>query len=149
MKQSALEDKVNLMSEKIGAISDHGRDLQFLMDRQEQYSRKNSVRITGDSERSREDIEMVTIDTLKKERGLDFEKSDIDIVHRVGRGHADIPRSILVKFISHKSKGKVMRAKKKAKNVKIQEDLAPGIKHIFDEVSLKRRFVNIESECCI
>ena len=91
MKQSALEDKVNLMSEKIGAISDHGRDLQFLMDRQEQYSRKNSVRITGDSEQSGEDIEMVTIDTLKKERGLDFEKSDINIVHRVRRGHANIP----------------------------------------------------------
>ena len=145
VKQSALEDKVISMSENIGTISDHGRDLQFLMDRQEQYSRKNSVRIKGVLERSGEDIEMVTIDTLKKELGLDFEKSDIDIVHRVGRGHTDIPRSILVKFLSHKSKEKVMRAKKKAKNVKIQEDLAPGIKRIFDEVSSKRRFLNIES----
>ena len=32
VKQSALEDKVNSMSENIGAISDHGHDLQFLMD---------------------------------------------------------------------------------------------------------------------
>ena len=47
VKQSALEDKVNLMLENIGAISDHGRNLQFLMDRQEQYSRKNLVRSKG------------------------------------------------------------------------------------------------------
>jgi len=54
-------------------------------------------------------------------------------VHRVGRRHADVPRAILVKFMRHKSKEVVMRAKKKAKTVKIQEDLAPGIKRIFDE----------------
>jgi len=136
---------VNLISDNVGEMSDHGRDLQFVMDRQEQYSRKNSVRIKGVVEQSGEDIEKVTIDTLKKELDLDFENSDIDIVHRVGRRHADVPRAILVKFMSHKSKEKVMRAKKKAKTVKIQEDLAPGIKRIFDEVSSKHRFLNIES----
>ena len=77
-KQSALEDKVNLISDNVGEISDHGRDLQFVMDRQEQYSRKNSVRIKGVVEQSGEDIEKVTIDTLKKELDLDFENSDID-----------------------------------------------------------------------
>ena len=35
-------------------------------------------------EQSGEDIEKVTIDTLQKELDLDFENSDIDIVHRVG-----------------------------------------------------------------
>jgi len=43
-KQSALEDKVNLISDNVGEMSDHGRDLQFVMDRQEQYSRKNSIK---------------------------------------------------------------------------------------------------------
>lgn len=38
-----------------------------------------------------------------------------------------------------------MKSRKKAGNVKIYEDLAPGIKHIFDEVSSNRRFLNIES----
>ena len=144
-KQSALEDKVNLISDNVGDISDHGRDLQFFMDHQEQYSWKNSVRIKGVVEQSGEDIKKVKIDTLKKELDLDFENSDIDIVHRVGRRHAEVPRAILVKFMSHKSKEKVMRAKKKAKTVKIQKDLAPSIKRIFDEVSSKCRFLNIES----
>ena len=136
-KQFALEERVKLMSENIAINYDHGRDLQFLMDRHEQYSRKNSVRIRGVTEQNGEDIEMVTIETLKKELGVCIEKPEIDIVHRLGRRQDNKPRSILVKFLSHKTKEKVMRAKK---NVKVSEDLAPGIKRIFDEVSSKHRF---------
>ena len=36
------------MSEDTGFNHDHGRELQFLMDRHEQYSRKKSVRIRGE-----------------------------------------------------------------------------------------------------
>ena len=34
---------------------------------------------------------------------------------------------------------------KKATHITIIEDLAPGIKRIFNEVSLNRRFLNVES----
>ena len=70
--------------------------------------------------------------------------SEIDIVHRVGRRDSN-PRSILVKFLSHKTKERVMRCKKKAAHIKIHEDLAPGIKRIFNEVSSNRRFLNVDS----
>ena len=144
-KQSHLESKVNTMSEDIGFNHDHGRDLQFLLDRHEQYSRKNSVRIRGVREEMGEDIEQVTLDTLAKELDLDMDRSEIDIIHRVGRRVDSKPRSILVKFLSHKSKEKVMRCKKNATHIRINEDLAPGIKTIFDEVSSNRRFLNIDS----
>ena len=110
-----------------------------------QYSRKNSVRIRGVSKQNEENIESVTIDTLKKEIGVKVEKHDIDIVHRVGRRQENRPRSILVKFLIHKTEKTVMRTKKNATNVKISEDLAPGIKHIFDEVSSNRGFLNFDS----
>ena len=32
-----------------------------------------------------------------------------------------------------------------ANNLKVSEDLAPGIKKIFDEVSSNRRFLNVDS----
>ena len=38
-----------------------------------------------------------------------------------------------------------MRKKKDATTVKIWEDLAPGIKIIFDEVSMNRRCLNLDS----
>ena len=38
-----------------------------------------------------------------------------------------------------------MKAKKMPTNIKIHEDLAPGIKSMLDEVSTNRRFLNIDS----
>ncbi len=38
-----------------------------------------------------------------------------------------------------------MRVKKNCKNIKIHEDLAPGIKTIFDQLSFGRRLYDIES----
>ena len=76
---------------------------------------------------------------------VDISSEEIEIVHRVGRVHNGNPRSILVKFLSHKTKESVMRRKKNARNVKIYEDLAPGIKMIFNEVSKNRRLLNVDS----
>ena len=128
-QQTALEERVN---ETVGMNVDHCKDLQFLMDRHEQYLRKSSVRIRGVSEENNEDLESVTLNILQKEIGVVVAQNEIDIVHRVGRRQENRPRSILIKFISHKTKEKVMRAKKKSTTVKINEDLAPGIKRIFD-----------------
>ena len=144
-KQAVLEERLDTMNETVGMNFDHGKDLQFLLDRHEQYSRKSSVRIRGVLEQKGEDIEAVTIDSLKKEIGFDINEKEIDIVHRVGRRQENKPRPILVKFLSHKTKEKVMKAKKMATNIKIHEDLAPGIKRILDEVSTNRRFLNIDS----
>ena len=91
-----------------------------------------------------EDIEKLTLETLKKELDLDMEHSEIDIVHRVGPRDDNKPRSILVKLLCHKLKENVMR-QKNATHITITEDLAPGIKQIFNEVSSNRRLLNVES----
>ncbi len=45
----------------------------------------------------------------------------------------------------HKMKEQVMRAKRKAKEIKIREDLAAGIKKAFDHINYNRRLYNVES----
>ena len=144
-KNSELEANLNVLSENVACNYDHGRDLQFLVDKQEQYSRKSSVRIIGMKEEAGEGIEKKTIEMLKEEIDLEIDPNEIDIVHRVGRSKDNKPRSTLVKFISHKTKEQVMRRRKMAKYLKISEDLAPGIKKIFDEVSSNRRFLDVDS----
>ena len=72
-------------------------------------------------------------------------QNEIDFVHRVGRHQDNRPRPVLVTFFSHKTKEKGMRAKKNALTIKIKEDLPPGIKQIYDQVSSNRRFLNIDS----
>ena len=144
-KHEVLESKVVVMEDKIKKNNNHGFDMKFLLDRHEQYSRKNSIRVQDVKEEDGENIEQLTIETIKGEIGIEIEAKDIDIVHRVGRRQNERLRAILVKFMLHKTKESIMRKKKEAKHVKIREDLAPGIKQIFDEISINRRSLNVES----
>ena len=68
------------MFKEISFTCDHGKDLHFLIDRHEQYSRKKSIRIRGVVEEMGEGIEKVSLETVKKELNLDLVHSDIDTV---------------------------------------------------------------------
>ena len=100
----------------------------------EQYSRKNSVRISGITEEEGKDVEQKAIDFMKTNLKVDISRSEIEISHRVGRQQQDasgrqLPRQVIVKFESHKVKEKTMRAKSllKGTNSSLQEDLIPAI----------------------
>lgn len=121
------------------------KDIGFLLDRQEQYSRKSSVRLFNVEEKQDERVEEAVITKLKEEIGVEVESADIDIVHRIGRREDDRPRAILVKFLCHKTKEKIMKRKREAKNIRIVEDLAPGIKRLFNYVNSLRSSSNLES----
>ena len=143
-KQIILTEDITHMKKGIDGNFNNGKDLQFLMDRHEQYSRKNSIRVHNLKEEANEVVEDLIIQAMKEEIGVAIEARDIDIVHRVGRRQENKPRAILVKFMSHKSKEQVMKKKKEATSLKIWEDLAPGIKRIYDELSINRRLLNLE-----
>ena len=99
-----LEERLATMEETVGMNFDHGKDLTCLMDRQEQYSCTSSVRIRGVLEQKGEDIEALTLDSLKKDSGININQNEFDSVHRVGRLQENKPRPILVTFLSHKNK---------------------------------------------
>ena len=133
------------MSESVANNYDHSKDLHFLIDRQEQYSRKNSIRIKGIAEEARENIDSKTLLALKNEIDVEVNPDEIEIVHHVSCAYDGNPRSILEQFLSHKTKEKVMKRKKQAQQVKIAEGLASGIKMILNEVSKYRRLLNLDS----
>ena len=84
-KQSVLEERLDTINETVGINFDHGKDLQFLLGRHEQYSCKSSVRICGVLEQKGKDNIPLPADSLKKESGFDINEKEIDIVQRVGR----------------------------------------------------------------
>ena len=136
-EQSGLDSKVNTMSKDSSVHCDHGRDLHFLIDRHEQYSRQNSSPSKGVMEEMGEDIKKVILETLNKNLDLDLVHSEIEIVRRIGRHYNSNPRSISVTFLSHNTMELDMRYKKKAMHMKIHEDLAPAIKCMFNEVLMR------------
>ena len=90
------------------------KEVEFELARQEQYSRKASVRIFGVDENEGENVEALCIQALKEEIDVDITDRDIDIVHRVGRRRGDKKaRPILLKCMSHKTKSEIRRKKKR------------------------------------
>ena len=104
--------------------------------RNEQYSRKNNVRIFGVEEDPQENLEVKLINLAKEHLQVDIKPEDVEIVHRVGavRRRADAsgnqkPRAIIAKFVSNKTKMKLLTKRRnlKGKRLAITEDMAPDI----------------------
>ena len=82
----------------------------------EQYSRKNSVRVFGITEDDGENVEGKVIESFKSNLKVDASSNDIEITHRIGqRRHigstaGQRPRQIIVKFGNHKTKQKIINS---------------------------------------
>nr|KAG5697501.1 hypothetical protein BaRGS_019455 [Batillaria attramentaria] len=109
------------------------RLLRYECDRLEQYSRRETVRITGLAEEEREDTEKKVLEVFQA-AGCNVKTEEISVVHRNGkRNDNGKPRPILVRFTSRKSKAAVMQ------NRKALKDRAPYQKvYINDDLTLMR-----------
>ncbi|XP_076435986.1 uncharacterized protein LOC143275623 [Babylonia areolata] len=116
--------------------------LQYKIDKQEQYSRRENVKIIGIPEQDNEDLEE-EVSKVFQAAGCTIKPSEIAVVHRSGqrktnshnstvsRGNAPAGRPVLVKFVSRRTKATLMekrRALKETqefKKVFINDDLTP------------------------
>ena len=114
--------------------------------RNEQYSRKNNVRIFGVEEDPQENLEVKLINLAKEHPQVDIKPEEVEIVHRVGavRRRADAsgnqkPRAIIAKFVSNKTKMKLLTKRRnlKGKRLAITEDMAPDIAKRLKELKEK------------
>ena len=101
------------------------------VDRLEQYSRRENVRVFGLPEGAGK-IEDTSAEVVRlaADMGLHMTKENISVSHRLpGRGKG--PRPVIVKFVRRSTKVEMLRAKKKLKNVDgrsqvfVEEDLTP------------------------
>ena len=71
--------------------------LSSLVDRQEQYSRRNCILIHGVKENQNEDNDEVVVNKIKSGRDLDISPGDIDRTHTIGIPSKGKNRPIIVK----------------------------------------------------
>ena len=83
-------------------------------DELEQYSRRNSLRLTGLAEKSDEDVVGGLLNTFNVVMGITppIEVAEIDRVHRVGKPDTQRGRAILVKFATYRSKRRVLEMRR-------------------------------------
>ena len=105
------EEKISFLTGCVDSLTTMVIDLRKEVDRQQQYSRRSSVRILNDwEERKGENTDDMVVEMAKKHLNLDINKSDIDRSHRVGRPRPrGNPRPVLVTFVSHRIKTAYIR----------------------------------------
>ena len=79
----------------------------FSADTVEQYGRRDNIRIFGVKENNDEDIYQEVINVAKS-AGVNMNKSDISICHRVPSRSTVNPRPVIVKFVRRELKHRVM-----------------------------------------
>lgn len=104
--------------------------LRYEVDKLEQYSRRETVKITGLPESDDENVDEKVL-ALCSALSCDIKINDISVAHRNGKKVRGKPRPVLVKFTSRRSKGALMKKRKDLKDkqgyrdVFINDDLTP------------------------
>ena len=97
------------VAEKDREISELRQELQQTADQVnelEQYSRKNSVNISGVPEMQGESVAQRVID-IARAAGVELSPGELDVAHRIGRPRDGKHRAIIARFVSFTARSKV------------------------------------------
>lgn len=101
-------------------IADLKEQLLKKTDEQEQYSRRNPIRVSDLPEKRRENSDDVVLGVLSKvHEGIKV--TDIDRCHRVGKKGSD-PRQVIVKFVSYRVRKMIISNRRKLKKSPESDD---------------------------
>ena len=119
-------DNERLTRENI-ALKKRVSALEAQMDASEQYSRRNSLRISGIPETVNEDTDQVVLHVAETV-GVNILPSEIDRSHRLGKPGNRQTRDILVKFTTYRARERFMKNRRnlktsELKGVFVYEDL--------------------------
>lgn len=136
-----LRAEVKKKDESIAQLNRRIENLESQNDILEQYSRRNTLRVSGVSEDAGEDVIEKTLELLNETMSVSppISLEDVDRVHRVGKrsSHAipsggsngstprTHPRQILIKFSSYRARERVMKRRStlKGSTIFVNEDL--------------------------
>ena len=120
------EKEIKDLKEKVLILSNEKKDLEQIIDRQEQYSRRNCILIHGVKEEQSEDTDNVLVKLIKDNLEEDVDLTELNRSHRIGKKKSNgKARPIIVKFARYNVRRKVFYNKKKlkGKNISITESL--------------------------
>ena len=108
-----LRTVVQKKDAEINQLKDDVARLQQDTDNLEQYTRRNSLRISGIPERAHEDLTDVCLNLFNMRMKLSpkITLNDIDRLHRVGKPEAGKTRAVLVKFATYRARYAVFSAR--------------------------------------
>lgn len=114
----SLFQKITQLETDVSSLQSENKDLRFLLDDQEQYSRRNCLEIHGVPEMRGENV-LSEVVKIGRAIGAEIDPNMIDNCHRLGRFRPGSPstRGIIVKFVRNLDKENVLRCRKVKRNL--------------------------------
>lgn len=135
---SQKDNVIKKLEERVSILEDQNDEL-------EQYSRRNSLRVSGIPEDDDKDCYTHVIDTLNHHLpclSQPITITEIDRLHRCGKPRRDgKPRNVLIKFTSYQNRQKVMtkRSALKGSNIFLNEDLTSRRNNLLYSARVQKR----------
>ena len=104
-----LRDIVQKKDKMITSLEDKLVLFKTKLDEHEQYTRRNSLRISGIKETGNEDVGAKVLDLCNKQLGVKITSAKIDRVHSVGPPRQKQSRPVLVKFTTYHARQVVFK----------------------------------------
>ena len=119
------DEMVNSLEEKVLGLTEKVDKLSSLIDRQEQYPKRDCILIHGVKENQYEDTDEVVVSKIKNEMDLEISPRDIDRTNRIGVPSKGKNRPIIVKLVRYMDRRHVFTNKKRLerKNISISKSL--------------------------
>ena len=111
-----LQKKITSLEEENGKLRSRVTALEVKLDKAEQYSRRNCLRLSGIKEKDGESVDS-TVMEIANAIGANLSLVQVDRTHRLGKKKdSGKPRDIIIKFASYRSRQKVLANKKHLKD---------------------------------
>ncbi len=130
-----LQTKIAELESENNSLKTRVQTLEERLDRTEQYSRRNCLRLSGVPETTDESVDDKVMD-ISTCINADVSLEGIDGAHRLAKPKPNVPRDITIKFATYRSKKKVMMRKSQLKSkgksgVYVNEDLTRARSDLF------------------
>lgn len=131
-KLDAQDKKIKTLENQVSDLKAEIEEIKLEKDMNEQYSRRNNLRIFGVQERPEEKTNEILFKIIKDKLNIELNKNDIEVCHRIGVKKVNSDRPIMIKFTSNIIRNEVFYKKKNLKGSKItiREDLTKMRKEI-------------------
>lgn len=119
------EKDISNLRECIDNLKKENTELHCQLNDNENYQRRENIRITGIPEASSENP-IKTACNFFTEKGFNVSEKELHIAHRIGRRNPGKPRTIIVRFFNRNTRDRVIRERKKLKGsgITISEDVS-------------------------
>ena len=119
--------KINNKINKVSSLTEKLNGFTEQVNRQEQYSRQNYIRIHGITEGNEENTDDLALKFFKEKLDIELTQRDLDRTHRISKNDKknNRPRPVIVKFIRYNDRKKIFSKKKQLKisRISIAESL--------------------------